>query len=323
MRHDFTAMAEIPLRRNPRPRRVAARLAWIAWAIGIVATALGFTAAWLPALDLINEARPIHAAVAAVLFAVAIVLREPPLIRPAAALALLQVGLLLLPWARAADSAPGAPPALRLVTFDLGGASDRLDEIADFIVGASADVVLLQDVSCTAADRLIPKLKTTLPTAFVSDEGCAGQALLSKRPWLAAGQVITGARKPLLVWARLQVADHTFTLTGVRVSDPLAPNEQASDVARLLAHLASQGAAHVVAGSLNITPFAWKFAQLQNAGLGQHATYLMNWPGQWPLPLALPDNVLSTHDIASVRLSAGPALGTDRRPLIADIAFAR
>ena len=314
-------MAETPLRSGTRHHRIAVRLAWIVWAIGIIATALGFTAAWLPAFDLINEARPIHAAVAVAVCLVAIVLREPPLIRPTVALALLQVGLLLLPWARAADSVPGAPPALRLVTFDLGAADDRFDEIADFIVGARADVVLLQDVSCTAADRLIPKLKATFPTAFVSADNCAGQALLSKQPWLATGQVTTGARKPLLVWARVQVANHAFTLTGVRLADPREPNEQSSDLNRLLAHLGSQGAAHVVAGNLNITPFAWKFAQLQNAGLGQHATYLATWPARWPL--ALPDNVLSSETMASVRVRTGPPLGSDHRPLIADIAFVK
>jgi hypothetical protein len=314
-------MAEIPFRRGSRSRRVLVRLVWIAWAAAVVATALGFTAAWIAAFDLINEVRPIHVAAALALFAAALALREAPLIRPTVALALLQVGLLLMPWARAADTAPGAPPALRLVTFYLGADNDRLDEVADFLLGASADVVLLQDVSCTAADRLIPKLKPMFPTAFVSADTCAGQALLSKRPWLAGGQVITGARKPLLVWARLQAGSHTFTLTGVRLSDPIAPNEQAADVARLLAHLASQGAAHVVAGTLAITPFAWKFAQLQNAGLGQHATYLATFPAQ--LPLALPDNVLSTEDIASVRVSIGPALGSEHRPLIADIAFVK
>lgn len=314
-------MAEIPIRRDSRSRRVMVRLVWIAWAAAVIATAFGFTAGWIAAFDLINEVRPIHVAAALALFAAATALREQPLIRPTAALALLQVGLLLLPWARAADSAPGAPPALRLVTFYLGTDNDRLDEVADFLLAASADIVLLQDVSCTAADRLIPKLKTAFPTALVSADTCAGQALLSKRPWLAGGQVITGARKPLLVWARLQSGNHTFTLTGVRLSDPIAPNEQAADVARLLAHLASQGASHVVAGTLAITPFAWNFAQLQNAGLGQHATYLATWPAS--LPLALPDNVLSSQDIASVRMSTGPALGSPHRPLIADIAFVK
>jgi endonuclease/exonuclease/phosphatase (EEP) superfamily protein YafD len=109
----------------------------------------------------------------------------------------------------------------------------------------------------------------------------------------------------------------------VRLSDPLEPNEQTADLGRLLAHVSSQGAAHVVAGNFNITPFAWKFAQLQNAGLGQHATYLTNWPAQWPLRPALLDNVLSTEGIASVRVSLGPPLGSDHRPLIADIAFVK
>ena len=316
-------MAQTPLRRGSRSRRVLVRLVWIVWALAIIATALGFTAGWIAGFDLINEARPIHLAIALALFAAAFALREPPLIRPTAALALLQVGLLLLPWARAAATASGVAPALRLVTFDLGTDNDRFDEIADFLLGAGADVVLLQDVSCSAADRLIPKLKTAFPTTFVSAESCAGQALLSKRPWLAGGQVITGARKPLLVWARLQSGNRTFTLTGARLSDPLVPNEQAAEVARLVAHLASQGAAHVVAGNLAITPFAWKFAQLQNAGLGQHATYLTSWPAQWPLALALPDNVLSSQDIASVRLNTGSALGSTHRPLIADIAFVK
>ena len=316
-------MAEIPVRRANRRRRFLARLAWVAWALGVIATALGFTAAWIPLFDLINEARPLHALAAVALFVVAVALREPPLIRPTAALALLQVGLLLLPWARAAASVPSAPPALRLVTFDIGTDNDRFDEIADFAVASSADVVLLQEVSCTAAKRLIPKLKITFPNAFVSADSCDGQALLAKRPWLSVGQVITGARKPLLAWARFQWADHAFTLTGVRLADPLAPNEQAADIARLLAHLSSQGAAHIVAGDLDITPFAWKFAQLQNAGLGQHATYQMNWPARGPVPLALLDNALSTEGIASVRVTTGPALGSDHLPLIADIAFVK
>src|SRR5689334_6526158 len=172
-------MVQTPLRRDSRSRRVLVRLVWIAWALAIIATALGFTAGWIAVFDLINQARPIHLVIALVLFAAAIALREPPLIRPTAALAMLQVGLLLLPWARAADTAAGAAPALRLVTFDLGADNNRFDDIADFLLGAGADVVLLQDVSCSAADRLIPKLKTAFPTTFVSAETCAGQALLS------------------------------------------------------------------------------------------------------------------------------------------------
>ena len=301
-------------------RRVAAGLVWGGWVALVVITALGFTAQWIPAADLINDLRPLAALVALALFVVAVGLRDWRLIRPTAALALLYAGMLLLPWARAADRA-SVPPALRLVTVDLGTDSQRFDEVADFILGAGADIVLLQQVSCSAAERLIPKLKPTFANAFVSAEGCAGQALLAKRPWSAVGQTITAARKPLLISASFQWGNAAFTLTGASLSGALSPNAQADEFARLRAQLASQGPAQIVAGAFNLTPFAWRLAQLQNAGFGQHATYLATWPARWPLLLL--DNVLSTEGIASVRVAIGPPLGTEHRPLIADIAFVK
>ena len=103
------------------------------------------------------------------------------------------------------------------------------------------------------------------------------------------------------------------------------PTEQAADIERLQSHLESQGAEHIVAGDFNLTPFAWKFAQLQNVGLGQYGTYLATysptWPARSPTPLLLTDNVLSTAGFARVRVTTGPPLGSDHRPLIADIAF--
>ena len=301
-------MTKIPASRASRLRRILAGLIWIAWSLGVIATALAFTAPWIPAFDLINDARPFGALAAIVLFLAALALREWRLIRPTAALALLHGGLLLLPWGRAADAAPNAPVALRLLTLDLPSDSGRFDDIADFILSSGADIVLLQDVSCSAADRLIPRLRPSFPNAYVSAEGCA-----------AIGQVITATRKPLLIWARFQWNASAFNLTGVRLAGPLAPNEQASDLERLRQHVSTQGPAQIVAGNLNLTPFAWKFAQLNNAGLGQHATYRATWPAE--RPVLLMDNVLSSADIASVRVTTGPPLGAAHRPLIADIAL--
>ncbi len=315
-------MSHDALLRTSRPRRVLTGLVWGCWAALVLATALGFTAAWIPLFDLINGARPIMAVVAALLFLAAVLLRERPLIRPTAGLALLQAGLMLLPWARAAATTPG-PPALRLVTFDLGAGNERFDRIADFILDAGADVVLLQQVSCTAADQLIPKLRQAYAHAFVSAEGCAGQALLAKRPWAQVGQVITGTEKPLLISAQFRWDNAAFTLTGLHFAPPGSPDTQALDMQRLRGQLAIQGPAQIVAGAFNLTPFSWTFAQLQNSGFGQHTTYLATWPASWPEPLFLMDNVLSTEGIASVRVSTGPPLGSDHRPLIADIAFAR
>ena len=304
-------------------RRILTRIVWIAWAAGVLVTAVGFTAPWVPLFDAINAARPLIAALAVVLFVVALASRERALLRPTLGLALLQVVLVTLPWARTADSAPNAPPALRLVTFDLGTGNDRFDDIADFILGAGADLVLLQEVSCSAADQLMPKLHASFTNAYASADGCDGQAILSKRPWMSVGQVVTAARKPLVISATFQWGKSVFALSGVSLAGPSAPREQATDIERLRGLLATQGGAQIVAGAFNLTPFAWKFAQLEAAGLGQHATYLATWRATWPVPLLLMDNVLSTDGIASVRTRTGPALGSDHLPLIADIAFTK
>src|SRR5712691_2860291 len=251
-----------------RGRRHFVALLWGGWIAGAIMTALGFVAPLVPAFDLINQCRPFAAGGALLLFTAAFALRAWRLIRPTAALALLLVGLLLLPWARAGDTAPNAAPALRLVTFNITARNDRFDDIAEFILSSGADIVLLQEVSCAAADRLIPKLKASYPYTLVAADSCFGQALLAKRPWSIGGQVITGARKPLMVWARFDWGNAALDLTGVNLSGPLTPNEQAADVGRLLARVSAQGRAQIVAGTLNLAPFAWTFAQLNNAGLG-------------------------------------------------------
>jgi endonuclease/exonuclease/phosphatase (EEP) superfamily protein YafD len=309
------------------PRDLLRKAIWIAWGLGVLATLLGFAAAWIPVFDVINDGRAFSAAALVVLLIAAIAVRDGPLIRPTAALALLHIGLLLLAWNRGAEHTAGAAPSLRLVTFNIGVRNDRFDEIADFLVSSRADIVLLQGVSCAAADRLMPKLRPTYPHALVSAETCQGQALLAKRPWLTGGQVITGTRRPLLVWAHFQWDNTHFDLAGLHFANPFAGSEQADEVTRLLAHLGDRLGPQIVAGDFNLTPFSWRFAQLQNAGLGQHATFLAtwpaNWPGFWPQPLFLLDNVLSTREIASAGITTGRSLGSDHRPLIADIVLKR
>src|SRR5258705_1458868 len=115
---DLTRMTEIPASRASRLHRILAGLAWIACSLRVIATALAFTAPWIPAFDLINDARPFGALAAVVLFLAALAGREWRLIRPTAPRSLLHARFLLLPPLRAADAAPNLPAALRLLTPD-------------------------------------------------------------------------------------------------------------------------------------------------------------------------------------------------------------
>jgi endonuclease/exonuclease/phosphatase (EEP) superfamily protein YafD len=301
---------------------------WIVWIIVVAATAVGFLAPLIPAFDLINNFRIGLATVAFLLLAGAFVAGDHRLLRPTAALALLQMGLLLVPLARAAENDAGRTPALRLLTFNLLIGNNRFDEIADYVLSSGADIVALQEVSCTAALRLIPKLKGSYPHTFVSAENCFGIALLAKRPMTTSGQVMVAPQqRPMLVWARFDWGGAPIAVTTVHLIPPTAPNDQASQVTRLINHVGSLKDAQIVAGDFNLTPFSWGFARLNNVGLGQHVSYRGTWTPMWAAawlpPLFGIDNVLTTRAIVGTGLVVGPALGSDHRPLIVDLALAK
>lgn len=310
-------------------RRRLAMLIWIAWIVAVAATALGFLAPLVPVFDVINNLRVGLAAFMVLLLAGAFVARDRRLLRPTAALALLQAGFLLLPITRAGERDAGRTPTLRLLTFNVHVGNDRFDEIADYVLSSGADTVALQELSCSASDLLIPKLKRHYPHAFVSPGECFGIALLTKRPMLATGQVVVAPRqRPLLVWARFDWGGAPLAVTTAHLIPPLAPNDQASQVTRLIGHVASlKTEAQVVAGDFNLTPFSWNFARLNNAGLGQHVNYRTTWTpiwaADWLPPLLTIDNVFTTRNVAAMRVTIGPALGSDHRPVIADLALAK
>ncbi len=60
-------------------------------------------------------------------------------------------------------------------------------------------------------------------------------------------------------------------------------------------------------------------------GLGRFNTFYPTWPMRWRdirlLPVFPIDNVLASRHFASIKLIVGPYLGSDHRPVIADIAL--
>jgi endonuclease/exonuclease/phosphatase (EEP) superfamily protein YafD len=326
-------MAESPAQLDRKqPAAVRRRLAlaiWAAWIVAVAVTALGFLAPLVPAFDVINNLRIALAIFTVLLLAGAFFARDWRLLRPTAALVLVQAGFLLLPMARAGEHDAGRTPTLRLLTFNVHVGNDRFDEIADYVLSSDADAVALQELSCAAADKLIPKFKRHYPHAFVSPGNCFGIALLAKRPLLTTGQVVVAPRqRPLLVWARLDWGGTPMGVTTAHLIPPLAPNDQASQVSRLITHVASlKGGAQIVAGDFNLTPFSWSFARLNNAGLGHHVSYRATWTpiwaADWLPPVLTIDNVLTTRNVAAMRVMIGPALGSDHRPVIADLALTK
>jgi endonuclease/exonuclease/phosphatase (EEP) superfamily protein YafD len=317
-----------PSRQQPTTMRSwLATAIWIAWIVTAGATALGFLAPLVPAFDLINNLRVALAAFTLLLLVGAFFARDRRLFRPTAALTLVQAGFLMLPMARAGEQESGRTATLRLLTFNVHVDNNRFDEIADYVVSSGADIVALQELSCAAAQQLIPKLKPHYPHAFVSAESCFGIALLTKRPMTQSGQFIVAPRqRPLFVWARLDWNGVALAVTTAHLVPPVAPNDQASQVTRLINHVTGLTGPRIVAGDFNLTPFSWGFARLNNAGLGHHVSYRPTWTplwASWSPPLLTIDNVLTTRNVISTRARVGPPLGSDHRPVVVDLALVK
>lgn len=82
----------------------------------------------------------------------------------------------------------------------------------------------------------------------------------------------------------------------------------------------------ILAGDFNMTPWTVKQKTFTKAtGLGRFNTFHPTWPMRRRdlplLPLLPIDNVFASPHFASIATTTGPRLGSDHRPVIADIAL--
>jgi len=306
--------------------------------LGAGATAAGCLAPWCPELELINHFRPFMFAGAALLLPVAWLAGGRPLIRAAAALAGLPLALTLLPLAYRAPAASGlglaptlrpaasrAPVAssadgsLKVVTLNLSVGNPDVGSAARFLDSEKADVVVLQEADRIHA-ALIERVRETYPHAYCPDRVCS-LALLSRRPRLEAGKEDVPPRRPLLVWARFPLGEQAVRVIGVHMPYPFEAKRQAEHTEWLIAHLKRQTGPVIVAGDLNLTPFSWKLIRLlHETGLRTHLLAGFSWPAHRYAPVVLLDHVLATADFATVSAHVGPAVGSDHRPVVVELA---
>ncbi len=88
----------------------------------------------------------------------------------------------------------------------------------------------------------------------------------------------------------------------------------------------SQTTPLIVAGDFNMTPWTVKLQRITSAtGLKRYNTFHPTWPlrvrGVRLLPFAATDNVLASPEFTAISVRAGPDLGSDHRPVVADIAL--
>lgn len=305
------------------------RLIWAGLLVGASLTGLGLLARWWPALDIVNNGVPFVAAGAILLLGVAAVTLDWRLILPASLLAGITVLLVIAGLhGAAAEAAPGSQRFLRVATFNLWSGNDHMDEVAKFLAEIDADAIVLQEVTSEHGTVLRQALQSRYPFSL----GETGLVILSKHPILAEGRIDRPDYFPpwisqVLRWARLDVNGTTFELVGVHLSRPYYPELQQQDIAALTEFVRGQTLPLVVAGDFNMSPWMKRLGHFErSSGLKRYNTFHLTWPMQRKnlplLPLVAIDHVFASPQFAAIATEGGPRLGSDHRPVFADIALA-
>ncbi|MGH6833593.1 MAG: endonuclease/exonuclease/phosphatase family protein [Methyloceanibacter sp.] len=296
--------------------------------LGASLIVLGLLARWWPVLDIVNNTLPFVAAGAVLILGLAAFTRDWRLILPASLLAAVNVMLVIGAWQGAAtDAAPGSQRFMRVVTFNLWGGNDRIDDVVKFLAAAEADAVVLQEVTREHGTMLRQALQSLYPFSL----GESSIVILSKHPILAEGRIdrpgFPSWNSLMLRWARIDVNGTGMELAGVHLARPFYPTLQEEDIEALTNFVLIRGGRLVVAGDFNMSPWTEKLARFTRVTrLERYNTLHLTWPMRRGklrlLPFVAIDNVFASRHFAKIATRGGPRLGSDHRAVIADIALA-
>jgi endonuclease/exonuclease/phosphatase (EEP) superfamily protein YafD len=147
--------------------------------------------------------------------------------------------------------------------------------------------------------------------------------LLAKQPWTDSGVIATGRGRPLAVWARFERDGRSFEIASVHTANPFEWQHQPEDINRLIRFARSRQIPLILGGDFNLTPFSWKLIKLaEQADLRWGQTFSASWPAHELIPIVLLNHVLVSEGIQTARVETAPSVGSDHRPIVADVVLA-
>jgi endonuclease/exonuclease/phosphatase (EEP) superfamily protein YafD len=304
---------------------LALRLAVIAGVLGgIVVTALGMLVDRWPVLELFNHGRPAVMLAVFVVAGFAVLTGRKPLMIAAAGVVV--ANLVLFAFALQGAAAPAGKPDrfARIVTFNVWSGNRHTDDIAQFLVNTDADVVVLEEIVTPQREKLRMLLKDKYPY-FI---GRYDVVMFSKYPISEAGQIRGGstnprARRAMLTWTTVDIKGVPVDIAGVHNAYPFNATDQAAYMPTLIDFARERERPLIVAGDFNLTPWSVKLQRFaQETGLRRFNTFMPTWPMNRRTlpPFVAIDNIFASPEFARIDVETGPPLGSDHRPLIADIA---
>jgi len=312
----------------PKPRSFIARVAGLAVLLPIIGW-IGGGRVWL--LDLFNHFQLQYAGVLA-LCVIAL------LIMKARRLAALAAVFLAVPVVRIAPvffnpTKPIFSTTMRFASFNVLTSNNRYEDAVKWIRETDPDLIFLPEVDEVWADALSP-LKASHPHSIdYPVEGNFGFAFCSKFPILSQEIIPCGELELPLLKAKLKGPAGDFILFGAHPVPPSTSfwaSERDVFLARMAEEVKKETLPVVVLGDLNATRWCHGIKPLFEAGLidstrghGIGPTWMRGNP-----VVAVPiDHVLfrgpssAPMQAHSSRHEVGPDLGSDHRPVVAEVSW--
>ena len=248
------------------------------------------------------------------------------------------------------DEVPAKARALKVISFNLSFDNPDPAQAAEFLAKSGADVIGLAEVT-PEAKAALAKLKTIYPYSV----DCIGQdrfcelMLLSKRPlrYPFAGKI--GAKLTYVASADIDWQGNAISIAMTHIVLPsvkpdwapiaawIPPDDpsplldgtpllwQSMQTAVVAAYARTLGQDKIVMGDFNSTPWSDVQVAFRNAtALENRGPLVLSWPASLPPPLRVPiDPVFVGGGLVIRDLRAGPSLGSDHLPMIAEIVTRR
>jgi endonuclease/exonuclease/phosphatase (EEP) superfamily protein YafD len=293
---------------------------------GLAVTFLGMLVDRWPFLELLNHFRPVIVICAIALAGLALLTQRRPLVITAVLIALANIALFgsALQGFAAAPSA-GNERFIRVVTYNMWLFNRKLSHIAQFINAANADFAVLQEVLPWQREKLHMLIQERYPYVI----GDSDVVIYSKHPPLENEQLEAPKfqgypRRSMILWATFDVKGVMFDLAGLHLAYPFNPREQAADMPKLTEFARERERPLIIAGDFNLTPWSVKLQRFtQESGLKRFNTFIPTWPMNKLRPFVAIDNIFASPEFAAISVEAGPPIGSDHRPLVADVALTR
>jgi endonuclease/exonuclease/phosphatase (EEP) superfamily protein YafD len=252
-------------------------------------------------------------------------------------------GALFLPRGQAEA---GQSASLRIMTYNLLGASDRPGAVLDTIRKVNPDVISLEELNEDVAAMLARRLATEYPYQHLDlTGGLAGSGLISRYPFATLDVSIEDSHwvsPPLVV--RLDVDGREITYVRFHAtSRPQYHEQRERQASKLAAFAASHEGPLVMAGDLNATSTNRAYSliadELKDAWKERGHGFGNTFPGasrqdvpgsarfelfgvSVPKWLVRIDYVFHSRDLKTIAARTGPFDGSsDHRPVVVDLAL--